>query len=191
MAGSYSDMANDLEAIKANILNYVSNLDESHVKSWNDTEIRQILQGDILAVAQHNESFTKILEAYSKNLNASSEQKILFKKVFFGLCCGILLLTFLMIVAVIFIVIYMIFRYQHLDFNINGIHTILGVLAGAFLTTFIVLPYVISQYLFNTKEESNMMQIVNLIKEHDLQLRTMIQMMGKNGSIFSKNSNMI
>lgn len=180
MVDSAEDTVKDKHKdLKNSILSCIESLDTSKIRPWDDLETKQILSNDINAVYEHNKIFTQILNSYSKNLDSSSEQKKFFKKVFFCLCCCILGITFLMIVAVISIVTYMIFRYQHLSFDINGIYSILGVLTGTFLTTFIVLPYIISKYLFNIREEDNLMTIVNLIKEHDIKIRGNIRNMLK------------
>lgn len=154
------------------LVNFDVNMSKS--KKWSD-RVRSYHEENIEAVNSHNKHFSRILELYCENLNNSFIQKRFFKTIFFIICCSVLVAMGVTAIVVIGTVVYMTFKYQNLKFDINGIYTILGGTLGAFLTSFIVLPYVISRYLFNTYEENNLMQIVRLIKEHDIKIRESIE----------------
>lgn len=140
--------------------------DEGNQRLWSD---------DINAVIEHNKSYSNILKSYSESLKISSELKIQFKKDFFYQCCLILGLVVLVLVGVVVWTIFRILTYPEIQFNTYGITTVLATLAGTFLTSFIVLPYVISKYLFNTEEEKHLMKVLKIIKAYDLHVRKHIK----------------
>lgn len=138
--------------------------------AW-DEGSQRLWTNDIDAVIEHNRSYSFILKSYSKNLKASSELKLKLKKEFFNQCCLILGVIVLVLVLVIIWTTFRILSYPEIKFDTNGITTVLATLAGTFLTSFIVLPYVISKYLFDTEEEKHLMNVLKIIKAYDLYVR--------------------
>lgn len=142
--------------------------------AWDEGNQR-LWTNDIEAVIEHNRSYSYILKSYSRNLKASSELKLRFKKEFFEQCCLILGVIVLVLVGVVIWTAFRILSYPEIQFDTHGIATVLATLAGTFLTSFIVLPYVISKYLFNTEEEKHLMKVLKIIKAYDLHVRKHIK----------------
>lgn len=65
----------------------------------------------------------------------------------------------------------MTFCYQHLIFQINNIISIISAISIAFVSSFMIIPKIITNYLFNLNEEKNMMEIIQNIQKHDLNIR--------------------
>ena len=63
------------------------------------------------------------------------------------------------------------FKYQHLTFQINNIVAVVTAIGTAFVSSFFIIPKIITKYLFNRKEEENMMNIIQNIQKHDLTIR--------------------
>lgn len=126
----------------------------------NDVSLQK---SDVGAMVSHNASFTKILDAYEENASASLKQKRTFKNVFFYGVCFVLVLVALLSAAVIIVGLVGMISIE----NIGVYFTALG----TFLTSFIVLPKVIAEYLFHPEEEKGMTDIVKAIQEYDTKIR--------------------
>lgn len=126
----------------------------------NDIDLQK---SDVNAMVSHNTSFTNILDAYEKNASASLRQKRTFKNVFFYGVCFVLVLVAFLSAAVIIVGLAGMISIE----NIGVYFTALG----TFLTSFIVLPKVIVEYLFHPEEEKGMTDIVKAIQEYDTKIR--------------------
>lgn len=111
----------------------------------------------------HEGSYTKILKAYEDSIQNTLEKKSNYKPKVFWLSffilvssyCLVLLLSIALIVAAC--ITGSLFLWSI---------TIIEVLSS-FVSTFIVIPKVITSYLFNTEEEKYMSEIIKSIQDYD------------------------
>lgn len=145
-------------------------------------ENKFFVSNDIVSMESHNESYNDILKAYSSNLNKNLQFKNDCKALFFYLCLGVMIIICLSLVIVLGVITYMTFAYQHLSFQISNIIAIVTAIGTAFISAFFIIPKIITEYLFNLKEEENMMKIVQNIQRHDLSIRKDIKDYNKKDS---------
>ena len=124
---------------------------------------QELSESDKYYIMSHNEAFTKLLNSYTDNLEGSLAQKRVFKSAFFLGVCGVLWKILDLTTMVVT---------QGVNGNLSGENMGLYLTAmGTFLTSFIVLPKVITKYLFNPEEEKGMADIVKAIQEYDTKIR--------------------
>ncbi|MGN1153686.1 MAG: hypothetical protein ACI4S3_06625 [Candidatus Gastranaerophilaceae bacterium] len=127
----------------------------------NDDNFNKNLENNIKS---NNEKYNEILNTYSKNLAITLKNKRIHKNIMFGV------VTVLIVAIPIFFIIacYCII----INGNNNISEIIIKILPEfiSFLTIFIVLPKIISKYLFNTKEERYMVEIIKNMQNHDISL---------------------
>ncbi len=110
--------------------------------------------------SEHELTYTEILGAYSRNIKETLEQKRTYKKAIFWLSFVLLCLFTLAIIALI------VFSFLSQSTLVERISLIVPGLVS-FLTVFIVIPHVITQYLFNADEEKYMSDIIKHIQDYD------------------------
>lgn len=129
------------------------------------------VSNDVVSMEAHNESYTNILKAYSEELEGNIRFKNKCKGCFFYLCVGVMGSICIALIAVLGTITYMTFKYQHLTFQINNIVAVAAAIGTAFVSSFFIIPKIITKYLFNRNEEENMMNIIQNIQKHDLTIR--------------------
>ncbi len=127
-----------------------------------DTDEEMLARDDYHQMLQHNEQYSNLLEAYVQNTTAMLHRKRGYKHIFFWCSLGVMGLACLGLLGAIV-----------LATARPGANVLALVSAPllSFLTTFLVLPKIITQYLFNPEEEKNMCEVVKNIQEFDLNLR--------------------
>lgn len=70
---------------------------------------------------------------------------------FFYLCVGVMGSICIALIAVLGTITYMTFKYQHLTFQINNIVAVVAAIGTAFVSSFFIIPKIITKYLFNRK----------------------------------------
>lgn len=135
----------------------------------------EYITNDKRSMNEHNECYTRILETYSYTLEANILEKNKLKKRFFHICSYILIGIALAFVVCLIICLYNIFKYPEESFDIASIVSVMGAMATAFISSFMILPKVITRYLFNKKEEENMMNVINKIQKYDTRIRQNIK----------------
>ena len=135
----------------------------------------EYITNDKRSMNEHNECYTRILETYSKTLEGNILEKNKLKKYFFYICSGILIGIALAFVVCLGLSLFFIFANPDVSFDIASIVSLIGAMATAFISSFMILPKVITRYLFNKKEEENMMNVINKIQEYDTKIRQNIK----------------
>lgn len=135
----------------------------------------EYITNDKRSMNEHNECYTRILETYSKTLEGNILEKNKLKKYFFYICSGILISIALAFVVCLGLSLFFIFANPDVSFDIASIVSLIGAMATAFISSFMILPKVITRYLFNKKEEENMMNVINKIQEYDTKIRQNIK----------------
>lgn len=117
--------------------------------------------------ARHEGSYTKILESYADGIKLTLEQKTKYKPRFFTLSYWFLLGGSLIFILLLFMCLH-IFMYNKSDSAlISGVTSVILSATISFLTIFIVIPKIITKYLFNSEEEKYMTEIIKSIQEYD------------------------
>lgn len=80
-----------------------------------------------------------------------------------------------LLTGILFAVTYMVFSYPDIKFDIESIIAIVATIGTAFVSSFIVIPQIITKYIFNIKEDESMINIVKNIQMHDLAIRSDIK----------------
>ncbi|WP_373244739.1 hypothetical protein [Megamonas funiformis] len=135
----------------------------------------EYITNDKRSMNEHNECYTRILETYSYTLEANILEKNELKKEFFYVCSGILKWIAISFIVTLIICLFNIFKYPKESFDIASIVSVMGAMATAFISSFMILPKVITRYLFNKKEEENMMNVINKIQKYDTRIRQNIK----------------
>lgn len=111
---------------------------------------------------EHEAAYSQILNAYSTNIQTTLRSKHSYKKCFFCISVSILVLTFgLFFITPIFFA-----RGWIPENTLNNIPLVVSSTLS-FLTIFIVIPKIITNYLFNLEEEKYMYQIIKSIQDYD------------------------
>lgn len=114
------------------------------------------------SMLEHSGKYTDILDIFITNSRETSEQKLRFKKHFFYFSIFSLgFVTLLFIVLSIFI-----FATGTNETNVGALST-LGTTFVSLLSMYIIIPKIIAKYLFNRKEDKNMITIIKSIQNYD------------------------
>ena len=146
----------DKETIKRYLrMDYDTNkIDLIHTDINNDREY----------INSNNESFKKLLNTYVDNANRNLVTKLIFKTIFFIACIAILIGIFVLLCKITWFCLNNEVSTETLI--ITMVNTVVS-----FLSSFIVLPHTIAQYLYNNEEEKNMTEVVKNIQERDKIIR--------------------
>lgn len=116
---------------------------------------------------KHETAYTTILDAYAANIVQTLDKKRTFKTQVFWLAFGLLVVAFLLLVGLLAVLI--------CCKPFAGIAEWCSVMIPAmvsFVTVFIVIPQVITEYLFNSEEEKYMSEIIKNIQNYDKENHT-------------------
>jgi len=123
----------------------------------------QLEHNDNNSMKKHNAHYDDLLGHYVKNIINTQKEKNLHKKVFFGIICGVLVA-----ISLLFIIIMILCSVKVIEDNILQIIVSSSL---SFLATFIILPQIITNYLFNAEEEKNIASIIKNIQDYDKEIR--------------------
>ena len=158
----------DTKQVKNIILSSYSTQDKN---SFEDITRTSFVTNDEISMRHHNEAYTKILEAYSDTLKTNLENKNQYKRKFFYCCLYTLRPLAFGFPAILTIIIGYILLYPDNHLDIKSIVTVITAMSAAFISSFMILPKIITQYLFNLDEEKNIREIIKNIQEHDKVIR--------------------
>lgn len=178
---STSEIAKKLASIVISKYSTDKKINTQNVPVFKDKN-KCFVSNDIVSMESHNESYNDILKTYSGNLNENLQFKNKCKKRFFYLCLCVMVIICLTLVGILVAITYMTFAYPHLSFQISNIVAIVTAIGTAFISAFFIIPKIITEYLFNLKEEENMMKIIQNIQQHDLEIRKDIKDYNKKDS---------
>ena len=150
----YSDLVSELEEGKVDYFEEKL-IDEKPIE--NDSQF--------IDIRSHTEAYGDILKEYANNLIENNIIKRKNNKAMFIISCILLCTSFL---AVIIIPIIIIFDSKATDAYEKIIEFIPTVIT--FLTSFMVIPKIITNYLFNKDEEKYMTQIITNTQKFDYSL---------------------
>ena len=110
----------------------------------------------------HEQAYTKILDAYADNIHRTLKTKRLFKAMVFWLAFALLALVFILLV---FLLVWSIWKKPFT--GVKEWCTVIIPALVSFLTVFFVIPKIITKYLFNSEEEKYMSEIIKNIQSYD------------------------
>lgn len=133
----------------------------------------QLLDGrDRTSLKMHSYNYDNILNSYTIHVSKTLNTKRIMKNVFFWLSFTIMTLFSLAVVAcpIIFLIKSKTVEVNILDYIAPAITEL-----TSFLTVFIVIPKIITKYLFNSNEDNVMKDIVSSIQKYDKYVRNNLQ----------------
>ena len=125
-------------------------------------------QSDATSLSQHNIQYTALLKAYVKDFERNSDNKRRNKEDLFKIAK--MLLTWIPILDTILIFLTLVcLAWDRIDIfeALPGLFTAMTSLLG----TFMVVPKMITKYLFNKNEEEHLANIISKIQEYDKNIR--------------------
>lgn len=139
----------------------------------NDSDLRKV---DMDSLSKHIKDYDDILRNYAKYVDETLSQKRKMKNMFF--IVSILTMIFCVIIVAICVKCLLDNFYNP---EINALNYIVPTLTAiaSFLTVYIIIPKIIAKYLFNSKEDKAMKDIISSIQEYDKYIRDSLH--NKNG----------
>lgn len=129
---------------------------------------RLLYKSDTSSLSAHNQQYTELLRAYvfdfRENSNAKRKNKTSMFRIAKGLLIGIpaAIIMFLLL-CLLCLALDKVTVIEILPEIVTALVTLLG--------TFMVIPQMITKYLFNKKEEENLALIIGKIQEYDRDIR--------------------
>lgn len=146
------------------IKNIRNNQNTSQIKSDNQL----LYSSDASSLYEHNQQYSKLLCAYVFNFEKIIKNKRINREKVFqiskGLLIGIPVATFTFMFATLILL-----AFNKIDFleTLPGMFTAIVSMIGSFM----VIPKMITKYLFNKKEEEYLSNIISKIQEYDRNIR--------------------
>lgn len=133
----------------------------SEIKSDDDLE-----KDDRDRMKERNGKYSEILNVYTKNVKGVLRIKLIFRVIFLLVSVSALVGTF-----VLFCVILWWIAYKKID--IGYMEAIVSIVSSmvSMITVFIVLPKIMTKYLFDIEEEKNIYNMVKQIQDYDQMIR--------------------
>lgn len=154
-------MSNNLSEIKTALINGLSTSN----KIKNDEDLRQ---SDIGSLGRHISDYDNILRNYATHVDKTLKHKRIMKAIFFGIS-AFTMVSCVLIVGVC--VLYLLNNIFNESFDILNYATPAITAITSFLTVYIIIPKIIAKYLFNSKEDDAMKNIIASIQDYDKYIR--------------------
>lgn len=125
-------------------------------------------KSDTSSLSAHNEQYTALLRAYVRDFENNAKDKRQNKQVLFKIAKRLLFWIPLVVILFIFVTLICI-ALDKVDVleALPGLFTALATLLG----TFLIVPQMITEYLFNKDEENHLAEIISKIQEYDRDIR--------------------
>lgn len=125
-------------------------------------------KSDTSSLSQHNLQYTLLLTTYVNNFKIISTYKIKNRQEIFNIAKKLLLGVPFTTLALIAIIIFFI-----TENKLSILEALSGIIAAlvALIGTFMVIPKIITKYLFNKNEEDHLATIIGKIQEYDKNIR--------------------
>ncbi len=127
----------------------------------------ELQRDDRLRMKERNEKYSEILSLYTSDVKKVLWTKFIFRIIFLVVSLAALIGTFAVFCVVLWWLI-------HKNVNVGYLETIVSVLSSmvSMVTVFIVLPKIMTKYLFDTEEEKNIYNVVKQIQDYDQVIRS-------------------
>ncbi len=149
---------------------------ESHeINTDTDSDLYQkfVSQAELRENTRH---YAKILEAYSSTLKDSLISKLIMKRFFCISCVCILIIVAVTFIVVLHDIVQAVINNPDKSYDIASIATVITAMSTAFIASFMYIPNLIVKYLFNLKEDENML---NLIQNNQKYVMSVIEKVQK------------
>lgn len=125
-------------------------------------------KSDTSNLSEHNEQYTTLLKAYVKYFELNSENKSKNKEDLFKIAKYLLLGVPICTAIVIFVTLILLACEK-----VEALGTLPGLITAlvSLIGTFMVVPQMIAEYLFNKEEEKHLAEIISKIQEYDRDIR--------------------
>lgn len=129
----------------------------------------ELLQkSDTTNLSAHNKQYTLLLQSYINYFNVTSKDKRKNKKILFTISMILLVGIPVVTILIMLIILYCLATdkidvFESLPELIATLSTLFG--------TFIIIPKMITKYLFNKKEDDHLANIISKIQEYDKNIR--------------------
>lgn len=140
----------------------------STVHIEHDDALKDLGIKDSDSLSRHSENYDDILKNYTNHVSETLKSKRNMKLAFFIVALSTMGLTVLSIAACVIIIA---INAQNESFDVQDYIVPVVSALVSFLTTFIVIPKIIAEYLFNSNEDSVMKDIVSSIQDYDKFIR--------------------
>lgn len=136
-----------------NLQNNSSFLENYQKLNYNDSQNNQIIRREKL--------FNQFLENYTNEYKSKSEQKRKLKDIFFVVILSIL--GIIVVGSMILLIVLL-----NLKLNISNIIITLISTSAEIITSLLILPKIIAEYLFDKEEEQHLNEIIGKMQEYNL-----------------------
>ena len=145
----------------------------ANLESSNDTSVQikseqELQQGDTSSLLRHNQLYTRLLEAYVKDFENNSVSKLENKRKLFII--AMILLCVIPMTSLVIIGATLLCLANKWITALESISELITAMV-AFISTFMVIPKMITKYLFNKKEEEHLANIIGKIQAYDKDIR--------------------
>ena len=127
-----------------------------------------LYKSDTSSLSKHNKQYTALLKAYVESFKYNLENNKKNKEDLFKIAKGLLIFIPIFTILFMFTTLYCL-SCNKIDVweSLPGMLTALTSLIG----TFMVIPHMITEYLFNKEEEAHLANIISKIQEYDRDIR--------------------
>ncbi len=154
-------MNSDRDIISQNLIEHPQQIES-------DDAFLLLHKSDTSSLSEHNEQYTELLKAYVLDFKLNTQEKRKNKKELF------LIAKYLLFWVPATAILFMCGTLFCLAFGIVEVYeTLPGLITSlaALIGTFMVVPQMITKYLFNKKEEDHLSEIIGKIQEYDRDIR--------------------
>lgn len=138
-------------------------LEEDKQKKIDDKYLTDLNRSDKTSMALHNSQYDKLLRVYVEKTEKTFKFRILYAKWFLWVSLIILWVILILLCLTVY------FSMKS-EMAIEKISVLIPV-SISFLTVYIVIPKIITNYLFNEKEEEYTANVIGNIQEFDKEVR--------------------
>ena len=126
----------------------------------------ELQSDDRLRMSERNKKYSEVLDAYIANTKRVLWVKLIFRIVFLVVSIGALVGVFFVFCMVLWWASHGEIEVGHLEITVSIISSMVSM-----MTVFIVLPKIMTKYLFDVEEEKNIHNIVKQIQTYDQTIR--------------------
>lgn len=147
-----------------NLSDIFSRLSESTFYEIDSDE--SLHKDDRFRMRERNKQYSEILQAYAENVKRVLLIKFIFRIIFLAVS----ILSLIGIFVVFCVILWLVIKSKVEIGYMEAITSIISSMV-ALITVFIVLPKIMTKYLFDTEEEKNVYSIVKQIQDYDKVIR--------------------
>jgi len=125
-------------------------------------------ENDIKSLSEHNNLYTQLLKEYVQRFTESSKIKRKYRKVAFWVFIVLLVVSTIVTFVILGCSVFFSLK-SKLDIS-SSLTAVISTLVSS-ICSFIVIPKIIVEYLFDKEEEKNLTEVIGRIQEYDSRIR--------------------